>query len=164
MNIYKKEDDRVVVKYCGDHNREIYIRYDNKKIIHIGCFSGTKEEAIKRIENNYYGTKKKDYIDKVNLCFKLANPSILRFPFLIQLSPQFKALLGIVSIITAIIFSLIATIALFMDGYFPIETGQLILEKNSNNVLFIIYVLGGISTIYWISRFLSKNITITRLY
>ena len=55
--------------YCGKHNRCIYISRSEPSIINIGCFEGTKEEAIEAISNKYRGTEKDDYISKVEECF-----------------------------------------------------------------------------------------------
>ena len=65
------ELNRVLVQDCGDKNRDIYIYKSKPKIIHIGCWQGTYEEAIERITEKYYNNiKRKAYIDKVKECFK----------------------------------------------------------------------------------------------
>jgi len=41
-------------------------------LINIGCFKGTKDEAISKINEKYYSHKlKEDYISKVNECFNI---------------------------------------------------------------------------------------------
>ena len=57
------------VFYSGKYNRCIYIKKDNPNIIYIGCFSGTKPEAIKAINEKYSGQEAIDYISKVEECF-----------------------------------------------------------------------------------------------
>ena len=47
---------------CGNLNRTV-IRY--KKLCYIGCFTGTKEQAIKAISKKYTGIAKDDYISKI---------------------------------------------------------------------------------------------------
>ena len=61
---------------CGSSNRVICINLDTPKKIIIGCFEGTKKEAIKRIKNDYKGKEAKDYIKKVKKCFKLAKKKL----------------------------------------------------------------------------------------
>jgi hypothetical protein len=60
-----------VAHNCGKYNRQIIIRKDNPNIIEIGCFRGTKEEAITRINYKYDGQEAIDYIAKVEECFSL---------------------------------------------------------------------------------------------
>ena len=55
--------------YCGTYNRIICIEKDNPNIIYIGCFSGTKPEAIASINSKYSGQEAIDYISKVEECF-----------------------------------------------------------------------------------------------
>jgi len=63
---------------CGEFNRCICIYKDVPTIIHIGCFKGTKYEAIKKITNKYKNIKKRDiYIEKIIECFKSTNSQIL---------------------------------------------------------------------------------------
>jgi len=57
------------VHYCGDENRVICINVDKPEIIHIGCFKGTKEEAIKAVSEKYDGKAKKKYISQIEECF-----------------------------------------------------------------------------------------------
>ena len=57
------------VFYSGKYNRCIYIKKDNPNIIYIGCFSGTKPEAIASINSKYSGQEAIDYISKVEECF-----------------------------------------------------------------------------------------------
>lgn len=62
---------KIEVDDCGSSHRTIHINTNDPYTIHIGCFSGTKEEAIKRIKKEYslnsYASVK--YIDKVEKCF-----------------------------------------------------------------------------------------------
>jgi hypothetical protein len=39
--------------HCGKNNRTILIKKSNPSIIHIGCFEGTKKEAIKAVQKKY---------------------------------------------------------------------------------------------------------------
>ena len=52
-----------IVTGCGDEDRAV-IRY--KDICYIGCFEGTREEAIKAIEDEHTGNSKDAYIAKIN--------------------------------------------------------------------------------------------------
>jgi len=61
-----KLSDFNMVTGCGDSDRVI-MRY--KDICRIGCFSGTREEAIKAIEIKYKGLAKDTYIAKINELF-----------------------------------------------------------------------------------------------
>ena len=54
---------------CGDKKRAIYLDLKDKTLIQIGCFKGTKKEAIAKISIDYSGKAKFDYIAKVNECF-----------------------------------------------------------------------------------------------
>lgn len=54
---------------CGDSGRIIFIDKSKPEIIRIGCFSGTKEEAIVAINRDYSGDNAKNYIAKVEECF-----------------------------------------------------------------------------------------------
>jgi len=58
-----KLKDFNMVTGCGDRDRVI-ARYKNK--CYIGCFTGTKEEAIKAIKNKYRGSARDAYITKIN--------------------------------------------------------------------------------------------------
>ena len=55
------------VKGCGNINRTIY-RVDD--ICKIGCFTGTREEAEKRIRNEYEGDNRKTYLAKIAELFE----------------------------------------------------------------------------------------------
>lgn len=57
---------------CGQYNRTIFILKDRPKIIHIGCFSGTREEAFARISEAYVGSFASEYIAKVEACFNFS--------------------------------------------------------------------------------------------
>ena len=65
----------VIVPDAGINSRTLFIKKDEPSIIHLGCFNGTKEEAIQAIKQNryYYNhTEERDlYISKVEECFKL---------------------------------------------------------------------------------------------
>jgi len=50
------------VTNCGNLNRTV-IRY--KKLCYIGCFTGTKKQAIEAISNKYKAEAKDDYISKI---------------------------------------------------------------------------------------------------
>ena len=60
-----------VVHRCGFSRRSIFIYKDRPKIIHIGCFKGTKDEAIEAIKSKYYLDEDamNEYIAKVEECF-----------------------------------------------------------------------------------------------
>ena len=64
-----------IVHNCGNENRSIMIYKDNPKIIYIGCFSGTKEEAIEAIRKRYclHEEIMIDYIAKVEECFNFVH-------------------------------------------------------------------------------------------
>ena len=62
--------DYPVVYNCGDEDRAIYLDLKDKSIIRIGCFKGTKEEAISAVENRYSGDSMKKYISQIGECFK----------------------------------------------------------------------------------------------
>jgi len=55
-----------IVTGCGTYNR-VVIRYGD--ICHIGCWKGTKEEAIEAISEKYIGKAKDKYIDKIEQLF-----------------------------------------------------------------------------------------------
>jgi phosphoribosylanthranilate isomerase len=57
------------VFHSGKSKRCIYIKKSNPEIIHIGCFSGTKEEAIKAVSEKYSGNSRDEYIEKIEECF-----------------------------------------------------------------------------------------------
>ena len=60
-----------VVHNCGKVNRSIYIKKQNTKLIHIGCFVGTKKEAINSVSNKYKHDSN-GYISKIKECFEIA--------------------------------------------------------------------------------------------
>jgi hypothetical protein len=61
-----------VVYNCGYNNRAIYIDLEDKSLIRIGCFKGTKEEAIQAVTREYQNKNDRDlYINKINECFEL---------------------------------------------------------------------------------------------
>ena len=75
-NLKVKDEDIIIGAefYCGEHRRSIYIYKRNPKVIVMGCFIGTKKEAIKAIKSKYKHNKraKSNYIKKVEACFKQA--------------------------------------------------------------------------------------------
>jgi hypothetical protein len=42
-----------LVYNCGNQNRAIYLDLKDKTIIHIGCFKGTKQEALSAVSMKY---------------------------------------------------------------------------------------------------------------
>jgi len=60
-----------VVYNCGYYNRAIYLDLTNKEIIRIGCFKGTREEAIRAIKFKYKSDDAEKYINKINECFDM---------------------------------------------------------------------------------------------
>ena len=62
-----------VVYDCGNSKRAIYLNLKDKTLIHIGCFVGTKDEAIDAIKDKYDDGDRDAYITKVNECFELIN-------------------------------------------------------------------------------------------
>ena len=54
---------------CGSYSRAIYLDLKDKTKIHIGCFCGSKQEAIKAVESKY--TDSCTYVDKINQCFAM---------------------------------------------------------------------------------------------
>jgi hypothetical protein len=60
-----------IVKNCGESNRTIFRFKEHPTIVHIGCFSGTKKEAIEAIKKDYKEDPEamQEYIDKVEECF-----------------------------------------------------------------------------------------------
>ena len=60
-----------VVYNCGNQKRAIYIDLEDKSLIRIGCFKGTQQESIDKINQDYEGQAAKDYIDKVKQCFSM---------------------------------------------------------------------------------------------
>jgi hypothetical protein len=62
-----------VIYNCGVEDRTIYLDFNDKNIICIGCFRGNKEKAIEAIEKKYKYNKEEmnKYIEKVNNCFKI---------------------------------------------------------------------------------------------
>jgi len=55
---------------CGETERTIYIELVNPEIISLGCFTGTRSEAIKAVKEKYNEKEAKEYIEKINNCFK----------------------------------------------------------------------------------------------
>ena len=55
---------------CGENERTIYIELVNPEIISLGCFTGTRSEAIKAVMEKYNEKEAKEYIEKINNCFK----------------------------------------------------------------------------------------------
>jgi hypothetical protein len=75
----KKNTTRINIHFCGNTHRTIFINLGNPKIIHIGCFEGTKKKAIKKIKKSEYNKKgKKKYIKKIKKCFKLVKKKLDR--------------------------------------------------------------------------------------
>ena len=60
-----------VVYNCGDEYRAIYLDFEDKRLIRIGCFIGDESEAIHAIKQKYSGKKADAYITKVKECFAL---------------------------------------------------------------------------------------------
>lgn len=58
-----------MVQYCGFKSRTIYLCTFDKSLIRIGCFLGTKDEAIELINKYYDGKDAARYIAKVKKCF-----------------------------------------------------------------------------------------------
>ena len=59
------------VQNCGSDSRTIYLDWNDKNIICIGCFRGNEKEAIEAISKKYqynYGKRDK-YIENVKECF-----------------------------------------------------------------------------------------------
>lgn len=61
------------VHHCGRSNRVIYRTKAEPDIIHIGCTSYSKDEAIAAISEEYSGEEKEVYINKVLECFEYNN-------------------------------------------------------------------------------------------
>ena len=65
----------VIVINAGTNKRTIFIKKDEPTIIHLGCFSGTKEEAISAITGGWSYSRCQEerdrYISKVEECFNL---------------------------------------------------------------------------------------------
>jgi len=59
------------VFHCGVKHRTIYRTKDEPDLINIGCFNGTKDEAIIAISKKYKSKERDDYISKVNKCFSV---------------------------------------------------------------------------------------------
>jgi len=57
-----KKTDFNMVTECGNHKRIIYKYKDN---CYIGCFKGTRNDAVIAICNKYTGTCRDEYIDKI---------------------------------------------------------------------------------------------------
>lgn len=62
-----------LVSNCGHYHRTIYLDLKDKTLIHIGCFVGTKAEAITAITAKYKASpiERARYIDKVTACFQI---------------------------------------------------------------------------------------------
>ena len=58
-----------VVYDCGKYNRAIYLDLVDKSLIRIGCFKGTKNEAIEAVKQKYSGDEQIEYINKIEECF-----------------------------------------------------------------------------------------------
>ena len=60
-----------IVHNCGEFNRCVFILKADPDTIHIGCFKGSKQEAIEAIKDKYHLDKDvmNDYIAKVKECF-----------------------------------------------------------------------------------------------
>ena len=72
-------------KYCGNHNRLIYISPKDKNKCIIGCFEGTREEAIERIYLVYPNSATMDeYIRKVNSLFGYKNKEKIKIPYTVK--------------------------------------------------------------------------------
>jgi len=56
---------------CGKNNRTIlpYNHPTKGRVISLGCFIGTKDEAIKAVKEKYSGQDALDYITKIELAF-----------------------------------------------------------------------------------------------
>ena len=61
------------VQNCGSEGRTIYLDWNDKNIICIGCFRGNEEEAIQAISKKYqYNYEERDkYIKNVKECFAM---------------------------------------------------------------------------------------------
>ncbi len=61
------------VQNCGAESRTIYLDYNNKNIICIGCFRGNEKKAIEAISKKYqYNHEKRNkYIENVKECFAM---------------------------------------------------------------------------------------------
>jgi hypothetical protein len=59
-----------VVYNCGDSDRAIYLDLEDQSLIRIGCFKGTKEEAIQVVTKNFHDERDL-YISKINECCEL---------------------------------------------------------------------------------------------
>ena len=60
-----------LVHGCGRYKRTIYLTYNDRSKIQIGCFIGTQKEAINKIKEDYEGNLRDKYISQVNECFEL---------------------------------------------------------------------------------------------
>lgn len=60
-----------VVYNCGNWNRTIYLDLKDKSIVRIGCFRGTKSEAIEAVRKRYTGSDADDYIAKIEQLFNM---------------------------------------------------------------------------------------------
>ena len=68
-SIFEGTKDLIYVESCGENKRTIYLNKIDNTIVHIGCFHGTKDEAIEAISKKYSGQDKKEYINKIEELF-----------------------------------------------------------------------------------------------
>lgn len=69
--------DYPIVHNCGNENRSIFLDFEDKKLIRIGCFKGTKEQAIRAVNQKYAGLKAKKYKKQIKECFNLIKSSLI---------------------------------------------------------------------------------------
>ena len=67
--MFEGAKDLVVVERCGENKRTIYLNKIDNTIVHVGCFYGTKDEAIEAISKKYSGKDKEEYINKIEELF-----------------------------------------------------------------------------------------------
>ncbi len=62
-----------VVYGCGTQDRVIYLWPNDQTRIQIGCFRGTRDEAIYAVKKRYAAVPDamKDYVNKINQCFEM---------------------------------------------------------------------------------------------
>ena len=74
-----KDYDPVIVNifHCGPEGRVVRIYKSNPNIIHLGCFIGTKTEAIAAVKEKYPG-RCSNYIKQIKNCFAEAKLAQLR--------------------------------------------------------------------------------------
>jgi len=65
--------NKVEIHKAGYKLRTIYINRETPELIHIGCFTGTFQEAVNKILESYKDKEAAQYIAKVAECFKLAD-------------------------------------------------------------------------------------------